>query len=131
MAQGIEPPQAPITQGFTGLGSRPALAGHLCRNPVIMTLENHQDTNENWQVEMPRKPPPAAKGRALAMLADAGQNGVTEAALLANGVTAKVLAELVRVGWATTSTHEVRAGAKTIEVKRVRITEAGTKALEG
>jgi hypothetical protein len=52
---------------------------------------------------------------------------VTEAALLANGVTAKVRSPSLIV---TTSIDHVRAGAKTIDVKRVWITEEGSKAIE-
>ncbi len=69
--------------------------------------------------------------RALKLLADAGQNGVTEAIMLANGFNTKMLARLDREGLATAMIGErVRAGGKTVEVVRVRITAAGRKAIE-
>jgi hypothetical protein len=52
-----------------------------------------------------------------------------KAALMARGFTADMLAELERDGMVTSSTYKVRAGAKTIEVKRFRITDTGKKAL--
>ncbi len=52
---------------------------------------------------------------------------MTEPALLANGVTAKVRSPRLIV---TTSIDRVRAGAKASDVKRVRITEEGSKAIE-
>ena len=48
---------------------------------------------------------------------------------MAHGFTADMLAELERDGMVTSSTYKVRAGAKTIEVKRFRITDTGKKAL--
>jgi hypothetical protein len=65
---------------------------------------------------MPREPLPTAKHRALELLTNTGPLGVTEAALLANGLTAKVRSQSLIV---TTSIERVRAGAKTIDVKRV------------
>ena len=67
-----------------------------------------------------RKPLLPAKHRALELLTNSGPLGVTEAALLANGVTAKVRSPSLIV---TTSIDRVRAGAKTIDVKRVWITK--------
>jgi hypothetical protein len=71
----------------------------------------------------------AGQRRFIAMLADAGPRGITETALLANGFTAQLLAELERDGLITASIDKVRAGGKTIEVKRFRITDIGTKAI--
>jgi hypothetical protein len=72
----------------------------------------------------------AEQQRALELLADSRLNGATEASLLINGIGAATLAELERAGWATSSVASVRAGGKTIEVRRYRITDAGSKALE-
>jgi hypothetical protein len=63
--------------------------------------------------------------RAPEMLTDSGLNGATEASLLINGIRAATLAELENAGWATSSVASVRAGGKTIEVRRYRITDAG------
>src|SRR5258707_666491 len=74
----------------------------------------------------------AEQRRALAMLADAGRNGVTAAIMLANGLKTKMLAHLDREGLATAMIAErvkdggkiidlVRAGLATAERKTVRI----------
>jgi hypothetical protein len=42
-----------------------------------------------------------------------------------------MLANLVRAGLATAQRQRVRAGGKTMEVVRMRITEAGRRATEG
>jgi hypothetical protein len=55
----------------------------------------------------------------------------SEAALMVHGFTAVLLAELERDGLATSTMGRVKAGVKLIDVKRFRITEAGTKALGG
>jgi hypothetical protein len=73
----------------------------------------------------PHKPParPGAPGRC-------GINGATEESLHSNGISANVVAELDRIGWATSTTTPVKAGAKTIEVRRYKITDAGSKELQ-
>jgi hypothetical protein len=77
-----------------------------------------------------RKPLPAARRRAIGVLTDTGPLGVTEGALLANGPTVQLLAELERDGMVVSTISRERAGAEMIDVKRVRITEAGSKAIE-
>jgi len=72
----------------------------------------------------------AEQCRALAMLADAGQNGATEALLLAHGFWHEMLAELVAAGLATARRETMKAGGRTIEVERYRITDAGRSAIE-
>jgi hypothetical protein len=69
--------------------------------------------------------------RALAMLADAGLNGATESILRAHGFTVDLLVDLVRTGLAAPASEKVRVGGQWIEVARVRITDAGRRALEG
>jgi hypothetical protein len=49
--------------------------------------------------------------------------------MLARGFTVEQLVELVHAGLATTNRERVAVGARTIEVRRVRITEAGRSAL--
>jgi hypothetical protein len=65
------------------------------------------------------------------MLADAGRSGVTGAIMSANGFRTRMLAHLDRAGLATASIAEgLKNGGKTIEVVRIRITDAGRRALE-
>jgi hypothetical protein len=53
--------------------------------------------------------------------------GATDAAISANGISRLTLARLIRAGLATAE-REIKAGGQTIG--RVRITEAGRRALE-
>ena len=82
-------------------------------------------------VMRPRKPRlgPERRG-ALGILADA-PHGLTEGMLLAHEIAADTIASLVRDGFATAQTERVHAGGQTINVKRVKITDAGLRALEG
>ena len=68
--------------------------------------------------------------RILELLANTGPCGVTEAALIANEITAKMVAEFLRVGWATVAAEVERAGGKVIDVRRYRITDAGRRAID-
>jgi hypothetical protein len=81
--------------------------------------------------------PPSRKRRlspkaryALELLA-VDPRGLTESLLLTYGITRAMLANLVRAGLATAQRQRVRAGGKTMEVVRMRITEAGRRATEG
>jgi hypothetical protein len=76
----------------------------------------------------PRKRPLGAQQRRALQLLAGIPFGVTEVTMFANGVTRKTLVTLIRAGLATTQ-REVKAGGQT--VGRVRITEAGRRALEG
>ena len=62
---------------------------------------------------------------ALELLAAAGSRGITEAALIAHGCRVDTLAELLRTGLASMTLESMLAGDKTIEVVRIKITEAG------
>jgi hypothetical protein len=79
----------------------------------------------------PRQPRlgPERRG-ALGILADA-PHGLTEGFMLAHGIAAATIASLVRDGLATTRREPTKAGGRTIEVTRVKITDAGLRALEG
>jgi hypothetical protein len=59
------------------------------------------------------------------------RDGCTEATLLAHGFSIDMMIELVNTGLASATAERVVAGSKTIEVARVRITEAGPRALAG
>jgi hypothetical protein len=75
-----------------------------------------------------RRLPKPSRRRALELLASC-RDGCTEAILLAHGFTIPQMIELVRTGLATASAERVVAGGRTIEVARVRITEAGRQRL--
>jgi hypothetical protein len=68
--------------------------------------------------------------RALALIADSGMNGATEAILIANGFTVDLLADRVRAGLAIATPQRVRAGDQMIELTRLRITDAGRRAVD-
>jgi hypothetical protein len=70
----------------------------------------------------------AAEKRALQLLAGAPY-GCTEAALRAHGVTVRPLARIVRAGFAVAKPETVKAGGRTLSFLRLRITDAGRRAL--
>jgi hypothetical protein len=79
----------------------------------------------------PRKPRLSPERRsALGILADA-PHGLTEALLAAHGVTTELLASLVRDGLASVQRQSMKAGGGDVEVTRVKITDAGRRAIEG
>jgi hypothetical protein len=67
---------------------------------------------------------------ALGILA-AAPRGLTESTMLALGFTSELLASLVRDGLATVVSETLRAGDPTNKEKRIKITDAGLRALEG
>jgi hypothetical protein len=69
--------------------------------------------------------------RALELLAAAGERGCTGARLFNHGFTIGMLADLVWSGLATGHRETVRVGYRQIKVARIRITDAGRRALEG
>ena|SRR5262249_14343563 len=75
-----------------------------------------------------RHGPKPDRRRALELLA-ASPDGCTEALMFANGFTAELLVELVRAGLASATSERVAASGRSIEIVRVRITEAGRQAL--
>lgn len=66
--------------------------------------------------------------QALELLA-VDERGLTETLLRTYGFTLGMLDSLVRTGLATAQRQTVKAGGKTMEVVRIRITEAGRDAL--
>jgi hypothetical protein len=67
---------------------------------------------------------------ALLLLADAA-NGCTQSILMAHGCAIGVLRDLVRDGLATAARETTVAGRRRIAVTRLRITDAGLRALGG
>jgi hypothetical protein len=66
--------------------------------------------------------------RLLEMLA-ARADGTTDALLVAHGFAFDLLSRIVRERLATATSERVFAGGKLVEVTRVRITDAGHRAL--
>ena len=71
----------------------------------------------------------AEQRRALAILADAGQRGCTDQLMMAHGFTFDILAGIVRAGLATATLRRKRAVRRMNEVARLRITDAGRRAV--
>ena len=71
-------------------------------------------------------PSPTAGGR---LNCSPSPDGCSETIMLARGFTVEQMLELVHAGLATTNGERVAMGARTIEVARVRITEAGRSTL--
>jgi hypothetical protein len=67
--------------------------------------------------------------RALALLADTPRGCLETVLIDVEGFTVDALAELVRVGYVSLAPETVRAGGRKIEVARVRITDAGRRAI--
>jgi hypothetical protein len=65
--------------------------------------------------------------RALVLLAGCSTAGCTEAVMLLHSFSAEQLAELVRAGFAATTTERMVGGAQEVEI--YKITEAGQRAL--
>jgi hypothetical protein len=76
-----------------------------------------------------RHGPKPDRRRALELLA-ASNDGATEAIMLAHGFTVEQLVELVRSGLASATPERVVAGKRAMQMTRVRITEAGRRALK-
>jgi hypothetical protein len=74
------------------------------------------------------KPLDADRRRVLEMLAGA-RLGVPAAVMLAHGFTHETLAGLARDGFATVQPESVKTGGRRVEVVRVRITDAGRRAI--
>jgi len=72
--------------------------------------------------------PKPDRSRALELLATS-PDGATEAVMLAHGFTVPLMVELVRAGLASATPERVVAGKRATQVTRVRITEAGRRAL--
>ncbi len=72
---------------------------------------------------------PSPKRRVLAMLAESPA-GATEAMMTAHGFPTALLVKLVRAGLATATTERMVAGGRTMQVARIRITDAGRRVLD-
>jgi len=84
---------------------------------------------------LPPQPPQqhrlsAEQRRALEILATAGGDGCTGAALFARGFTIDMLADLVRDGLATARRETLKVGKRKVTIARVWIADAGQRAIE-
>jgi hypothetical protein len=79
----------------------------------------------------PRKRPLSPRVREALDLIASDPQGATEAFMHAHGFSLKTLIGLVRSRLATVQRESVKTHGKTIEIVRIRITEAGRKAIEG
>jgi hypothetical protein len=68
--------------------------------------------------------------RALQMLASSGPSGLTEAILLSHGFSIDSLVGITRADLAAVTIGTVHAGVSMTTVVRLRITEAGLKAIQ-
>jgi hypothetical protein len=75
-----------------------------------------------------RRRPKPDRRRALELLASC-RDGCTEAIMLARGFTVPQMVKLIRAGLATAQSERVVAGGRTLEIARVRITDARRRAL--
>ena len=67
--------------------------------------------------------------RALALLADTPRGCLETVLIDVEGFTVDALADLVSVGYVSLVPETVRAGGRKIKVARVRITDAGRRAI--
>jgi hypothetical protein len=72
-----------------------------------------------------------AEERRLLELLSTSADGCTELHLAAQGFTLEVIVGLSRGGLATSTTQRGYAGGHAVDLTRVRITEAGQRALAG
>jgi hypothetical protein len=75
-----------------------------------------------------RRDPKPDRRRALELLASS-RNGCTEAIMLAHGFTVELLVDLCIAELAIAIPERMVAGGRTIEVVRMKITEAGRRTL--
>jgi len=79
---------------------------------------------------MARRRPKPDRRRAHELLASS-REGVSEALMIAHGFTVPQMVELVRSGLASATPERVVVGNRAMQITRLRITDAGRKALAG
>jgi hypothetical protein len=93
-------------------------------NPLTTTNIGRRTTAASRQ-----NPRLDTRARDALELLTAASPSCPEPLLLAHGFKTEMLANLVRKGLATTLTEPVNAGGRSVEVVRLKITEAGRRAL--
>ncbi len=76
-------------------------------------------------------PQPRRALELLKLLARSPHGATTKLLVVAHGFESDMIAGLVRTGLAAEEREVVKAGGKTIEVVRIKITEAGREAIKG
>ena len=76
------------------------------------------------------QPLSSTQRRALETLASTGPRGSTESILVTLGFSNELLAGMARDDLVTVAIDTVRAGSRTVTVRRIRITDAGRRSLE-
>jgi hypothetical protein len=74
-----------------------------------------------------RRGPKPDRRRALELLA-ASRDGCTEAIMLAHGFTVELMVDLCIAGLAIATVERMVVGGRTVEIVRLKITEAGRQA---
>ena len=72
-----------------------------------------------------------AQRRALQLLLAGSENGCTETLLMAHGVSNTMIAELILAGLARADGERMVVGRKAVQVRRIRITDAGRQIFNG
>jgi len=93
-----------------------------------MTLMSLTHLSSAAAVDLFEHLPTTDERRLLEMLA-ASEDGATDALLLAQGFTLDLMVNLVHAGFVTADSERIFAGRDAVEVSRVRITDAGRRAL--
>lgn len=73
----------------------------------------------------------AEQRQALELLASDPHGATENLLVLAHAFDGDMIAGLVRRGFATAQRESMKAGGRTIEVVRIRITDAGRRAIDG
>ena len=73
----------------------------------------------------------AQQREALELLTSDPQGATDELLVLVHGFDSNMIADLVESGLAMARLENMKAGSRSIEVVRIRITGAGRKAIEG
>jgi hypothetical protein len=123
--------RGPVAQSSASADIRPAyglhpLRHHRRRCPTELAGATGA-AERRWYCAMAMN---AERRRALRLLAGSPL-GVTEAIMLAHGITIEMLTVLVREGLATAEQREMRAGRRPIKVNWLAITDIGRLALAG
>jgi hypothetical protein len=93
-----------------------------------MSELRHTSLNKRPSVSRYRSPKPDRR-RALELLASCPDGATNTLLLAAHGLTTEMLVDFIRDGLATGRTEHLVIARHTTEVMRVRITEAGRRAL--
>jgi hypothetical protein len=79
--------------------------------------------------QSPRKPRLSTDQRRALRLLASSRDGVSEALMMAHGFGVKLMAGLVQAELAATSVQRIVGGGREVQITRMKITDAGRKAL--